>query len=95
MVTVLAHPGKTTSWLGGVLGLTSSGVTRLVDRLVSSGWVEQTTGKDLRSRELALTTAGTAQAESVLAGRQAALTDGLVALSPSEQATLEARWTRW
>lgn len=37
LVTLLAHPDESVSWLGGVLGLTSSGITRLVDRMVDAG----------------------------------------------------------
>jgi DNA-binding MarR family transcriptional regulator len=90
LVTLLAHPGPSVGWLGEVLGLTSSGVTRLVERLVRAGWVQRSAGgQDARSRRLELTGVGTSLAERVLAGRHAVLSRALAALSPSEQATLE------
>src|SRR5882757_2154414 len=89
LVTLLAHPGPSVGWLGEVLGLTSSGVTRLVERLVKAGWVQRSAGQDARSRRLELTEVGTSLAERVLAGRHAVLSRALAALSPSEQATLE------
>jgi DNA-binding MarR family transcriptional regulator len=89
LVTLLAHPGPSVGWLGEVLGLTSSGVTRLVERLVRAGWVRRSAGEDARSRRLELTEAGASLAERVLAGRQAVLSRALAALSPSERATLE------
>lgn len=89
LVTLLAHPGRTVGWLGGVLGLTSSGVTRLTERLVSAGWVERTPGADARRRELELTSAGKRQAKRVLAGRRAALSSAVAVLSPAEQTHLE------
>src|SRR5688500_12936236 len=52
LVTVLAHPDHTVSWLGDVLALTSSGATRLVDRLVKAGWVVRSPGGDARQRRL-------------------------------------------
>ena len=80
LVTLLAHPGRTVGWLGGVLGLTTSGVTRLVERLVSAGLVERNTGRDARSRQLELSPAGAARAESILAGRRATLSRAVAAL---------------
>ncbi|MDT7749706.1 MAG: hypothetical protein QOD96_3368 [Pseudonocardiales bacterium] len=90
LVTLLAHPGRTVGWLGGVLGLTTSGVTRLVERLVSAGLVERNTGRDARSRQLELSPAGAARAESILAGRRATLSRAVAALSPSERVALES-----
>jgi hypothetical protein len=72
-----------------VLGLTSSGVTRLVDRLVEARWVTRTAGEDARRRELSLTRAGTRRAHAILAGRQDVLSSVLDRLSPHEQAVLE------
>jgi DNA-binding MarR family transcriptional regulator len=66
LVTLLAHPDRSVAWLGGVLGLTSSGATRLVDRLVGSGWVERSAGVDSRERRLRLTPSGREQAELAL-----------------------------
>ena len=89
LVTLLAHPGRPVSWLGAVLGLTSSGVTRLVDRLVAAGWVSRTPGTDARSRRLALTVEGRERAEAVLRDRRAALADVLAPLSAPDRAELE------
>jgi DNA-binding MarR family transcriptional regulator len=90
LVTLLAHPGRTVGWLGGVLGLTTSGVTRLVERLVSAGLVERNTGRDARSRQLELSPAGAVRAESILAGRRATLSRAVAALSPTERVVLES-----
>lgn len=89
LVTVLAHPGRPVSWLGGVLGLTSSGVTRLVDRLVAAGCVERTRGTDARSRRLELTATGRMRAEAVLRARHEALAEVVVPLSVTDRAELE------
>jgi DNA-binding MarR family transcriptional regulator len=89
LVTLLAHPDRPVSWLGAVLGLTSSGVTRLVDRLVVAGWVSRTPGADARSRRLALTVEGRDRAEAVLRARRAALSEVLAPLSAPDRAELE------
>lgn len=89
VVTLLAHPGRTVSWLGAVLGLTSSGITRLVDRLVVAGWVTRTAGRDARSRELQLTQAGRVCARDVLTARHAALADVVAVLSAPDRVELE------
>ena len=73
LVTLHAHTDRPVSWLGQVLGLTSSGVTRLVDRLVAGGWVTRTPGSDARSRELTLSAAGLDQARAVLRARAEAM----------------------
>src|SRR5687767_8729489 len=65
LVTLLAHPDQSVRWLGDVLGLTSSGGTRLVDRLVAAGWVTRTAGDDARRRQLRLTRSGSARARTV------------------------------
>ena len=64
VVTLLAHPGRTVSWLGEVLALTSSGATRLTDRLVAAGLVVRSPGGDARQRQLRLTDQGKAVAQS-------------------------------
>lgn len=89
LVTLLAHPDQPVSWLGGVLELTSSGITRLVDRLVAAGWVTRTAGDDARSRRLRLTRTGRARARAVLDARHAAMADALGALSGPDRAELE------
>ena len=89
LVTLLAHPDQPVSWLGEVLGLTSSGVTRLVDRLVARGWVTRTPGTDARHRRLRLTSAGTKRARLLNRDREAVLTDAVAGLSAADRADLE------
>lgn len=64
-------------------------MTRLVERLVTAGWVARTAGVDARRRRLELTATGTDRAERILAGRQAALGRAVAVLSASERASLE------
>lgn len=90
LVTLLAHPGQTVGWLGQVLELTSSGVTRLVERLVTGGWLVRGAGLDGRSRRLELTPAGADAARAVLADREAALGRMTRVLSAPERERLEA-----
>jgi DNA-binding MarR family transcriptional regulator len=89
LVTLLTHPAHTVSWLGDILGLTSSGITRLVDRLDTAGWVTRTIGADARSRRLRLTAAGRARALAVLRARQAAMASALEPLTEHERQELE------
>ncbi|WP_173123766.1 MarR family winged helix-turn-helix transcriptional regulator [Kibdelosporangium persicum] len=89
LVTLLAHPGQTVRWLGDVLGLTSSGGTRLVDRLVAAGLVTRTAGGDARQRQLRLTRSGTVRARAVLRARQAVLSEVLATLTEEERHHLE------
>jgi DNA-binding MarR family transcriptional regulator len=89
LVTLLAHPGQTVRWLGDVLGLTSSGGTRLVDRLVAAGWVTRTAGGDARQRQVRLTRSGASRARAVLGARRAVLTDVVGRLSVRERRQLE------
>lgn len=89
LVTLAKHPDRPVSWLGGVLGLTSSGITRLVDRLVAAGWVARTPGPDSRQRRLRLTDAGKRRARDLLRARQEALAESLDGLSTSDRVELE------
>ncbi|CAN5850750.1 MarR family transcriptional regulator [soil metagenome] len=89
LVTLLAHHDHTVAWLGGVLGLTSSGITRLVDRLVAAGWVTRTVGIDARSRRVRLTRPGRNRAQALLRARRAAMADALGALSQTDRRELE------
>ncbi|SIR64114.1 MarR family winged helix-turn-helix transcriptional regulator [Williamsia sterculiae] len=89
LVTLLAHPGHPVSWLSRILGLTSSGLTRLVDRMESAGWVERSTGGDARSRRLRLTADGTERAHEVLAAREQAMAQVTDRLSPADRTDLE------
>lgn len=89
LVTLLAHPDRTTSWLGAILGLTSSGITRLVDRVVEAGWVTRTAGADARRRQLRLTRAGRDRARAVLRARQDVLATAVGVLSERDRVELE------
>ena len=71
-----------------VLGLTPSGVVRLVDRLAESGLVVRQPGADGRSRAIVLTTTGRRMAEQIGQARLETLTALVDELSPEEQASL-------
>ena len=72
-----------------ILGLTSSGTVRLVDRLVSVGDVRRREGPDGRTTSIELTAAGRRAARRVTAARGAVLQDALGDLSPAERADLD------
>lgn len=71
-----------------VLGLTSSGVVRLVDGLEADGLVTRGRGSDARVTVVALTRDGRRQARAVTDARAAVLTDALGVLSADERAML-------
>jgi DNA-binding MarR family transcriptional regulator len=71
-----------------VLGLTSSGTVRLIDKMAESGYVERGPGADQRSTSVALTGAGRVAAEQVGAARTAVLQGALAGLSDGERAAL-------
>jgi len=89
LVTLLAHPDQSVSWLGGVLDISSSGITRVLDRLVAAGWVTRDKGLDARSRQVRLTRAGQRHARAILRARRAALSSALDRLSPDDRGELE------
>jgi DNA-binding MarR family transcriptional regulator len=72
-----------------VLGLTSSGAVRLVDRLETAGYVTRGPGPDARSVTVALTPAGHRVADRVTAARHAVLENALSVLTPADRADLE------
>ena len=72
-----------------ILGLTSSGTVRLVDRLAGAGHVRRREGPDGRTTSIELTAAGRRAARRVTAARGAVLEDALGDLSPAERADLE------
>ena len=72
-----------------ILGLTSSGTVRLVDRLVAAGEVRRREGPDGRTTSVGFTAAGRRAARRVTAARAAVLEDALADLSPAERADLE------
>lgn len=89
LVTVLAHPDHPVSRLGDILGLTSSGVTRLVDRVVDRGWVTRSPGPDARQRRLRLTGAGARRARALMRERDDVLGAALAVLPAADRAELE------
>jgi DNA-binding MarR family transcriptional regulator len=72
-----------------VLGLTSSGTVRLLDRLAESGYVERGPGADGRSASVSLTEQGRLAALQVSDARATVLEDALAVLSPAERAVFE------
>jgi MarR family transcriptional repressor of emrRAB len=68
-----------------VLGLTSSGTVRVVDRLESLGLVRRSAGDDARATTVTVTPAGRARAEAVSRARNETLERALEALSPEER----------
>jgi DNA-binding MarR family transcriptional regulator len=81
--------GPSIDRLRTVLGLTSSGTVRLVDRLEQAGYVERRAGEDGRSTTVWLTGSGQAVARRVSDAREAVLVDALAALSPAQRDALE------
>jgi DNA-binding MarR family transcriptional regulator len=81
--------GATIDLLRQVLGLTSSGTVRLVDRLAAAGYVRRGRlggdGADGRATAVTLTPAGRRAARKVTGARQAVLHDALAALSEPER----------
>ena len=83
LVHFLDHPSV--GRLRQVLGLTSSGTVRLVDRLAAAGYLERGPGPDGRTTSVTLTDAGRAAAVGVAAARAAVLDGALGVLSPVER----------
>jgi DNA-binding MarR family transcriptional regulator len=81
--------GATIDRLRDVLGLTSSGAVRLVDRLATSGLVTRGPGADGRSRAVSLTPDGRRAADQVRSARLDALASVLEPLSPTERQALQ------
>jgi DNA-binding MarR family transcriptional regulator len=78
----------TVDLLRQVLGLTSSGTVRLLDKMAESGYVERGPGADRRSTTVALTRAGRAAAKRVSAARAEVLHGALAGLTPAERDVL-------
>jgi DNA-binding MarR family transcriptional regulator len=81
-------PRGSVQTLSQVLGLTHSGAVRLVDRLVSAGYVARTPGRDARSQSPVLTRTGARVAQRVRIAREGAIARPLRTLSAIERATL-------
>ncbi len=73
-----------------VLGLTSSGTVRLVNRLEEAGYVRRGPGQDGRSTSVTLTAAGRRAAHRVSAARAGVLSESLGGLSAAERDELES-----
>jgi DNA-binding MarR family transcriptional regulator len=73
-----------------VLGLTSSGTVRLLDRLQGAGYVSRGAGRDGRSTTVGLTAAGREAAERVSVARARLLEEALSPLSDDERDVFEA-----
>ena len=71
-----------------VLGLTSSGAVRLVDRLAAAGLVTRGPGSDGRTRSITLTAKGRRAAARISEARATVLASALAELTPSERQTL-------
>jgi DNA-binding MarR family transcriptional regulator len=71
--------------LADVLGLTSSGTVRLVDRLEAAGYVRRSAGEDSRATTVALTATGRRKARAVSDARAAALDRALSVLDPHDR----------
>lgn len=72
-----------------VLGLTSSGTVRLVDKLAGSGYVRRAAGADGRSVALELTGQGRRAAQRVAGSRARVLDGALAVLTPDERRAFE------
>ena len=81
--------GPSIDRLRSVLGLTSSGTVRLVDRLVAAGYVERRTGADARTTTVCLTAAGERVAARLSRAREDVLAEALAALTDEQRAALE------
>jgi DNA-binding MarR family transcriptional regulator len=68
-----------------VLGLTSSGTVRLVDKLADSGYVRRGPGADGRSVSIFLTERGRQAAQRVADSRASVLEGALAVLAPDER----------
>lgn len=86
MYHFLDHPSI--DLLGRVLGLSSSGTVRLVDRLEAGGHVERGPGTDGRSRAIALTRSGRRMAARVEGSRARVLEECLAPLDSAEREML-------
>jgi DNA-binding MarR family transcriptional regulator len=74
-----------------VVGLTSSGTVRLVDRLAAAGYLRRVSaGGDGRETRVELTAAGRRAAARVAGARADALDDALAPLSATERTTFDA-----
>jgi len=88
--TPLPPPYPSVDLLRQVLGLTSSGTVRLVDRLEEAGYVRRGPGRDGRTTSVALTAPGRRAAARISTARAVVLDDALGVLSAAERQEFEA-----
>jgi DNA-binding MarR family transcriptional regulator len=81
--------GTSIDLLAQVLGLTSSGTVRLVDRLSEAGYVRRTRGADARTTSIVLTEAGRRVAANIAAARADLLSGALADLTAAERQVFE------
>jgi DNA-binding MarR family transcriptional regulator len=81
--------GPSVDRLRQVLGLTSSGTVRLVDRLEQEGYVRRVAGSDGRTTLVRLTPAGRRAARRVSAARARVLADAIAVLGPDDRDRLD------
>ena len=79
----------TVDLLRQVLGLTSSGTVRLIDRLEEAGYVRRGPGADGRSTAVLLTDEGEITARRISAARAEVLQGALAVLTADERAAFE------
>jgi DNA-binding MarR family transcriptional regulator len=88
LATLYACPGESLEWLSKVLGITNSGVVRLVDKLVDAGLAVRRPGADGRTKSLHLTARGARLATRITARRRDALARAVAGLGREQQAAL-------
>lgn len=88
LVTLASYPGQSVVALSRTLGLTHSGAVRLAGRMEAAGLVRRAPAGHGRTLAIHLTPSGAAAAALVLARRQAAIEQLLVALDPGEAEAL-------
>ena len=81
--------GASIDLLRHVLGLTSSGTVRLVDRLSVAGYVRRTPGPDGRTTSVVLTAAGQHVAANVATARAELLSGALAELTAEQRLVFE------
>jgi DNA-binding MarR family transcriptional regulator len=81
--------GASIDVLRQVIGLTSSGTVRLVDRLSEAGYVRRTPGPDARTTSIVLTAAGRRVAADIAAARAELLSTALAGLTVEQRRVFE------
>lgn len=84
LVAIVAHPPGSIEELRPTLGLSQPGAARLVDRLVTAGWVKRTTATDGRAVAISATASGRRLATRLLTQRQTVLRQLLEPLDDAE-----------